>query len=253
MSKPGEILFSVSFKHLSSDAKKAGADLPDSQLYHVSVKQIRALLESMANLAPTVAFPAEPEMRMTGPAGKFVVQIKAGNLNFVSWSTSTRAGGKLTPEQIVAAITGAEADEESAAAPEPSGIRHKLTMAMLIVAIAGVNAFTIWFVSRPPRTLLPKYTLMQAGPAERLLTDVAGVYETGGSSGDRRLEIGKDGAVERVKFGAKREVTQKQQFTVQAAEAAGKPALLTSKKALITIKDPLSVVLYGDTYQRVTR
>ena len=40
---------------------------------------------------------------------------------------------------------------------------------------------------------------------------------------------------------------------MQAADAQGKPALLTSRKALITIKDPLTVVLYGDKYQRVNR
>jgi hypothetical protein len=134
-------------------------------------------------------------------------------------------------------------------------LQGKAAMIGLIVAIIAVNSFTIWFVLQPKKTLLPKYTLLPPEPAERLLSNVAGVYETGAASGDRHLEISKDGAVQRFKFGPEpvRAPTVKQSFTVQAAEAQGKPALLTSRKALITIKDPLTVILYGDTYKRVQR
>jgi len=260
MSKTGEQLFSVTLKHLSPDVKKAGVELPEAQLYHVSVKQIRSLLDSAAALAPGVAYPVEPELRITGSAGKFVVQLKAGGLQFVSWSTSKRPSGQITPAQIVAAITGEETAEEFVSSGRGSsgggkGAREAkgsgVSIGMLVVAIIAVNSFTVWFMMQPPKTLLPKFTLMQKEPAERLLSEVAGIYETGGSPGDRRLEIGKNGSVQRIKFGPARAPAQTQTFTVLAAEAAGKPALVTSKKSLITIKDQLSVVLYGDTYQRV--
>lgn len=259
MSK-GELLFSVTLKHLSPDVKKAGAELPEAQLYHVSVKQIRGLLDSAATLAPGVAYPVEPELRITGTTGKFIVQLKAGELHFVSWSSSKRSGGKITPAQIVAAITGEEADEDdvpvvSARQSSRGGggrsAKQGVSIGMLVIAIIAVNSFTVWFMMQPPKTLLPKFTLMQSGPAERLMNDVAGFYETGAGSGDRRLEIRKDGSVQRIKFGMSRSAAQTQTFTALAAEVGGKPALVTSKKSLITIKDPLSIVLYGDTYQRV--
>ena len=85
------------------------------------------------------------------------------------------------------------------------------------------------------------------------MSTVAGVYETGSSPGDRRMEIGKNGKVQRYKFGADRVLTTPQTFTVQAADAGGKQALITSKKSMITVKDQVSIVLYGDTYQRVQR
>ena len=78
MNKPIEPLYSVAFRHLSPDAKKLGPDLPDTQLHYLSLKQIRALLESAAALAPTVLPPADPEMRITGETGKFVIQLRAG-------------------------------------------------------------------------------------------------------------------------------------------------------------------------------
>lgn len=256
MSQPVVLLFQVALRHLSADVKKAGATLPDAQLNHVSVKQIRALLDSAAALAPTVVYPTEPELRITGPNGKFVVQIKAGNLNFISWSAKTKVGGVVTPAQIIDAITGENQESEYSAAPvaresKGGGFRPTLNLAALVVAIIAVNSFTLWFVTRPPRTLVPKFTLLAPEPAERLLSDVAGVYETGGGPGDRRLEIQRNGGVQRIKFGAQRSVALKQTYTVKAAEARGKPALLTDRKSLITIQDPQTLVLYGDTYQRV--
>lgn len=259
MKQPVELLFSVAFRHLSTDAKKAGATLPDAQLHYLSLKQIRTLLDSATALAPSVPHPAEPELRLTGSTGKFVVQLKAGNLNFISWSSAVKAGGVITPAQIIDAISGVEPASDHGAGPADTivsrtfGALPSMNLGAMVVAIIAVNAFTVWFLTRPPRTLTPKFTLMQAEPAERLLTDVAGIYETGDGPGDRRLEIQKNGGMQRIKFGAQRTVAQKQAFTVKAAEAAGKPALVTNKQTLITIKDMQAVVLYGDTYRRVNR
>ena len=256
MKKPIEPLYSVAFRHLSSDAKKLGPELPDTQLHYLSLRQIRTLLESAAALATSVLPPAEPELRITGETGKFVIQLRAGNLNFVSWSTSRMAGGKLTPAQIVATIAGETTDVADASTATAAGSRRflpSINIGLMAVAIVAVNAFTLWFVFQPPKQLTPKFTLLPSAPAERLLTEVAGVYETGGGVGDRRLEIKRDGAVQRIKFGANRAAAQKQTYTVKAAEAAGKPALVlaTKNQSLITINDAASVVLYGDTYRRI--
>jgi len=39
---------------------------------------------------------------------------------------------------------------------------------LFAIAILAVNAFTVWFVMRPKRTLTPKYTVLPAGPEFRL-------------------------------------------------------------------------------------
>ena len=256
MSKPTETLYVVGLKHLAADAKKAGVDIPETQLNYIPAKRLRTLLDAVEALAPGVVFPAEPELRITAPTGKFVVQVKGGKLHFVSWS-SGKKGGEFTAARIFATIAGEEAEEQSfqrvSGDGEPDGFRRFATMAMLIIAILAVNSFTFWMLTRPPKNLLPKYTLLPKEPAERLLADVAGVYETGSGPGDRRMEIQKDGGVQRIKYGSERKAAEKQIFTVKPAETAGKQALLTSRKAMITIKDSLSVVLYGDTYQRTTR
>ncbi|MBI5769500.1 MAG: hypothetical protein HZA93_17120 [Verrucomicrobia bacterium] len=257
MSKSGEALYMVTLKHLARDGKKAAADLPEVQLSYIPGKQLRGLLDALAALGPTVVFPVEPELRVTAPDGKYVVQLKGGRLQFVSWS-SKHKGGEYSAARIYSIITGEEEAEamraQMTAGPASGGLmQSKAMLALLVVAIVAVNSFTFWFVSRPKKTLLPKYTVLAAEPARRVLENVAGFYETG----ERRLEIDKTGKVQRFKLGPERKLVSPQSFTVEAADAGGRQALVASinasRKTLITIKDPLSVVLYGDTYQRVQR
>lgn len=257
MSKSGEILYMVALKHLARDGKKAAADLPEVQLNYIPAKQLRALLDAVAALGPAVVFPVAPELRITAPDGKYVVQLKGGRLQFTSWS-SQHKGGEYSAERIYSIITGEE-EAEAQRAQQRSGdssgglMQSKPMLALLVVAIVAVNTFTFWFVTQPKKTLVPKYTVLSAEPAKRVLENVAGFYETG----ERRLEIDKSGKAHRYKIGPERKLVSPQTFTVEVADAGGKQALVASlnanRKALITIKDPVSVVLYGDTYQRVQR
>lgn len=252
MTKNSPLLFSVTLRHLTADGKRAAADLPPAQLHYVSPDQLHTVLRAVNAIAAMVKPPAEPEVRITGPTGDFVVRVKDGQLHLVSWSSAHR-GGAATPAEIVAAVTTEEAEETRVptATVMPGRAREKMTLVALGLAILLVNCFTVWVVTRPPRTLAAKAKLLPPEPAERLLAEVAGAYETGKSPGDRRLEIRRDASVQRVKLGSSGAIKDQQTFTVQPAEANGKRVLVTSRKSLITVKDNVSVVLYGDTYTRV--
>lgn len=253
MSKAPEALYNVALKHLARDGKAAGAELPAQQLSHISAKQLRAVIDAVGVLAPSVIPPAEPELNVVTPEGKFVIRAKGGALHLVTWSSQHKSG-EYSAARIYSIITGEEAAgvaREQSSGGGGGGVGGKGMLILLGLAILAVNGFTIWFVTRPKKTLLPKYSVLAPGPADRLLGSVAGAYETGSAPGDRRLEIAKTGEVQRYKFGAERALTNKQSYTVTAAEAAGKPALLTNKKSLITINDSLTVVLFGDSYRRV--
>lgn len=259
MSKPAEELYNVTLKHLTRDGKKAAADLPAEQLNHIPAKQLRSVLEAVGALGPGVVYPIEPELRITTAEGMFVVQAKGGKLNLVSWS-SRHKGGEYSAERIFAIVTGQEIIESARAQGGDGGpdwLHGRGMMIVLILAIIAINAFTIWFVMQPKKTLTPKYTLLPPEPAGRLLTDVAGVYETDNGPGGRHLEIARDGQVRRFKYGTGLKPILNQSFNVEAAsDSQGKPALvtnITSRRALISVKDQLTVVLYGDTYKRVIR
>lgn len=252
-------MFAITAKHLSPDFKKSGVDLPEFKVDGISSKKLRGLLDALAKLAPKVAYPAAPELRINSPqSGMCVVKANGGHLEFVSWSSTQRGSGVMTAPQIHAAITG-EGVQEDVAPVETDSPRDRsqrkrnvMVSSLLIVAIILVNSFTVWVVFKPKKTLVPSYTLMKPEPAERVLTSASGVYETGGSPGDRQLRIMKDGAVEWIKFGQGRRAADKKAFTVAAASIAGKEALVTSpRKTMIEIKDVSMIVLYGDTYRRI--
>ena len=55
-----EPVYAVTLKHLSADAKRAAADLPETQLDAVPPKKLRALLKALAALAPLAACSGSP-------------------------------------------------------------------------------------------------------------------------------------------------------------------------------------------------
>jgi hypothetical protein len=260
MSSQSVPVYDLTLTQLSADGKTAGLELPTIQRPGASAKDLRKLLKAAATLAPTVVYPVVPSIRVAGPNGQSVVNLKEGRLQYVSWGAAQVSEVNPSVDQIVAAITGEELepdtgfDDTPAAAAGPGGSKRMQRMllgALLVVAIVGLNTFSIWEAKRPPGNFLPDYRLLSPEPAERLLGSVAGAYETGGQPGDRRLVIAKDGNVQWIKFGPARAAAERRDLTVKPVAVSGGEGLLTSRNALIRIKDPVTVVMFGDTYTRV--
>ncbi len=253
--------YDVTLTQLSPDARKAGIEFPAATRAGLTRKELRALLKAAAETAPSVSYPLTPELRVVAPTGNYVIQLKDGRMNFVSWASLNSRGGTPTVDQIVEIITG-EIVEGDAGLPETAqpqsgagsrGMKRGLLVVVLVGLVVGVNAVTFLQAKKPPGNFLPRYAALDAGPAERVLSSVAGAYETGGQPGDRRLQISREGAVQWIKFGAGRAVAERREFTVKAVEVAGAPALLTSRESLIKIKDPANLALFGDSYVRVAK
>ncbi len=252
--------FTVGFKHLSPDAKKAGLAYGEAQREGVSGRELRVLLRSAAEAAPQVAYPLVPELRITAPSGRFMIQLKDGRLHFVSWSSAKSRGGNPTADQIFAIIAGEEVDDDTTAVATSAlvanggaaGLGRWILGGVLVMVIVGVNFYSIWNYRKPPGNLMPPYNSKEPEPAKRLVESVAGNYETGGNIGDRRLQISREGEVIWFKFGQDRSPLERKEFSVQGIVSNGQDALLNSKRSLmIKVKDPRSLTLYGDTYVRV--
>ena len=183
--------FTVTLHHLAAGAKQADAALPDVTLTEVRAKTLHALIRSLGTLAPTNLGKASPELRVIAPHGQFVVQVAEGQLRINSWTI--RVGGSaLSPDQIFALITGAEAVADAAgielAGSAPKRSRGAM-VALLAVLILGSNALTAWFLTRPaPNPFLPDYAPLAKEPAERLIADIAGDYQSGTREGARALK-----------------------------------------------------------------
>ncbi len=246
--------FSVTLHHFAPDGARAAADLPDVELPAVSAEQLRALLRGLAQLAPTIQYPAAPELRIAAADGRFLVQVKDGRIRFTSWSL--RAGGsELTPEEIFRAITGEELNDfgPGGARETKSRLPKGVKIALLALAILGTNAITAWVLTRPPADALPEYRRLDPEPAQRMWAEVAGTYETGAEEGDRRLTIKTGGDVNWSKYAADLTLDEQTTLKAEAVLLAGRPALLTSTRAPIEVKDALTVIFYGDTYRRTTK
>jgi len=253
MSAGGE--FHVSLHHLAPDATRADAKLPDVEFARLSAKKLGALLEAFATLAPQVRYPAAPSLRVRGEHGDFLVQVNAGQVRVTSWSTQANTEN-LTPDRILALIMGADvADGRGARA---DGIFGRLPragkIAVLAVAIVGSNILTAWFVTRPPPRLpvavLPEYRPLEPEPGQRALADYAGDYETGRAPGDRQLMIAKDGTLRWRQLGPDGKIADDVALAAQPAQSHGRAVLVASNQGMIELKDPVTLVYFGDTYRR---
>ena len=137
-----------------------------------------------------------------------------------------------------------------APAEEPEKFPRWAKVTGLLLAILAINCTSVWMLIKPPPDLLSEFELLPAGASHELLASLAGDYETGTREGNRRLTILPDGALQLSKYGQKRAVLEENTKTARGALTSGKPALLTDDPYLLEIKDPNTVVLYGDTYKR---
>lgn len=254
-----EAQFSVTLHHLAVDLRKAGPEFPDTPARMIAARELRELVEALTALASSTTYPAEPELRIVGPHGRFLVQARNGEMRVSSWSAQA-GGANLSPEQILAMILGLEeAEALPARVGGAKGARRargsaRWKLVVLAIAIVGSNGVTAWMLTRPPPrvpvALLPEYQLVAPERAQRVLADFAGEYDTGLGEGDRHLSLRADGHARWFVWGADRAVRDEVTLAIQAAESRGRPALLADGLALIEMKDPITLVYFGDTYRR---
>ena len=247
--------YTLVLKQLAPDAGRAGAEFADLRREGIGAAELRRVLGALAKVAPTVEFPLRPEIRISDGAREFLVQVKEGRLQLAGW-TVPAGFSDGSADGIWAAIAGETAEVEPAAAAGDSGggagrRNRPALVASLVFLIVAANGFTAWWLGQPAPTLQPAYRLLEEDPARRLLERVAGVYETGRAEGDRRLRLGRDGNAIWSKYGAAGALGEETALTVAAAEAAGLPALRVRDGSLIEVRDPLTLVYFGDSYRRV--
>jgi hypothetical protein len=247
--------FTVTLHHLAPGAKQASAALSDTEVPDVTGKKLRELIRALAALAATNLGAASPELRVIAPHGQFVVKISEGRLRINSWTIKV-GGADLSPDQIFALITGAEAVAEAAGIDLGTGGPRRsrgAMIAVLAVLILGTNALTAWMLTRPPPPppLLPEFTPLAKESGERFIAEIAGGYQTGTNEGARALKIAKDGHVHWLHLGPGGAIAEDVEISAEPVQSRGKPALFADARALIEVADASSLVFYNETYRRM--
>lgn len=256
MTAPAE--FTVTLHQLAPDLSEAGQRFSDTAAGPMSAEALRERIEAFARLAPATQYPTQPELRIVGPTGRFLVQARNGEMRVSSWSAQAGGAG-LSAEQIVAMVLGVEtvvaAPPRGAAAwggARRNSGRGKL--AALVLGVVGVNGLTVWLLVQPPPPLppeiLPAYQVVAPERAQRVLDEFAGEFDTGMAEGDRHLSIRRDGGIRWFKWGASRQVEEETSLRASAAESRGRAVLVTENSGMIELKDPITIVFFGDTYRR---
>ncbi len=267
-------VYSVTLHHLAPGATAAGLAYPDEQMPAVSPAQLRDLLFALSEVATglTIYEPSAPELRIKTDRDIFIVRTRNRRLCFAGWESILR-GEEHSVSYILSSITGTPGASGSAGATEPGklvpkverttyvlsqstppmptgGIPRWVKISVLAAMIIGFNATTVWLLMRPTNPPVPKHELLPESASHNLLAKVAGVYQTGTQAGDRRLVIDPDGTLHLAKYGAQQAVTEERTKTSEGAVVEGRTALITSDPAVLTIKDPDTLILYGSTYRR---
>ena len=260
-------IYSVTLHHLAPGAKAAGLGYADEQLSTVTPVQLVELLHALEDAASklTIYEPSNPEIRIKTEREVHIVRTRYRRLCFVGREAVLR-GEAHSVMYIMATVSGEAEPAIAAAALRPterpssahplasrsSGFPDWAKAAVLLVLSLSCIGGGIWMLVKPKNTLTPKFSYMSANDSSTLLNKASGEYRTGVQEGDRRLIIGSDGTLRIAKYGPAQAIAEEVIRTARGALASGKPALATSDPYLMVIKDNDSVLLYGQTYKRVT-
>lgn len=267
--------YSVTLHHLSPGAKAAGMGFPDEQLPAVSPEQLEAILRSLAEVASglTIYEPSNPEVRIKNEREVLVVRPRYRRLCLVGRENSLRgedhsvdlilaaAAGSLEPSVAFVPVRPTERPATPAAAAARTtsfntyvgvgGMGEWIKIGGLLILILGCLGTGAWLLMKPPKSLAPNFKYMPADDSSALLAKAAGEYRTGTQPGDRRLVIGADGTLRLGKYGAAQAITEESVRTIRGAIQDGQSGLATSDPYLMIVRDPDTVVLYGQAYKRV--
>jgi len=264
-------LFGVTLHHLAPGARTAGVGYPDEQMPAVTTEQLADLLQAFSHVAArtTIYDPSAPEIRIKTDREILVVRIRYRRLCMVGREISLRgeehsiarilaaAGGGEEPEITFVPVRPSERPLPTASTARahyaPGGVSEWIKIALLSVLIVGCLGSGVWLLIKPPEGLAPNFEYMPGADSTALLARAAGEYRTGTQAGDRRLIIAADGTLRFAKYGAAQTIAEESVRTIRGAIQNGQPGLATSDPYLIVVRDPETVILYGQSYKRVTQ
>lgn len=264
-----EPTYSVTLHHLAPGATAAGLAYPDEQMAVVTPDQLRELLRALEETAAqlTIYEPSTPEVRIKTEREVFVVRTRYRQLCFVGRESALRGEPHSIP-YILGTIAGEAPDKllasepvqayerPSSAAPMPvdgetTARKPWLKVAVLLALIVVCFGTGVWMLVKPPRNFAPKADGLPAADSAALLARLAGEYRTGTAEGDRRLLLGADGTLRLAKYGPAQAIAEEAMRTVRGATQNGQTALTTPDPYVILVREPDSLVLFGQTYKRV--
>lgn len=266
----------ITISNLARDAGSASADLGRRSLGELSNEGTIALLEKFRVLDPVENLEAEPEIVLETRLNKFVIRTVQQRLYLYNPRRFDEPALKLTAGQIVAEFdgtgvaartrapfparresspTGEFGDQTRSLSPPapPENLlksSHRLALAAALVGLCSYLAYPA-FLPKPVDPTPPFEAIRDISQIEKLQSQVAGVYVTGNTPGNRGIALAEDGTLKLFEFNADSSPSLLQS-TFQVGQSAG--AFVVSGRQIGGLILPLgkSTLRYaGETYRRV--
>lgn len=251
-------MFKVTTVNLSSDTTAAATDHGESDLGEMSAVQLTALLERFAAIDPIQNAEADPLIRLSAPAGQFLVRTSLGRLFLYNARNTTEPAAELTPEQIVALV---DRPGSPGISPEPTDVSDATTRPAIApsrgIAIAilcaglALNGYTLYSAFYTDSVHEKVAVTLLTDPAELAAQKqaVAGTYATGEKLGDRVISITQDGQVSFAEIGNARSISNGAD-TYRIGRREKKICLTTTDSGIIDVVNIDTLIYYRDTYRR---
>jgi hypothetical protein len=254
----------VSTVHLSPDATSANARFGPTDARDVGAVELHELLERFREIDPLQLVDAEPQVIITGRAGRFIVRTSQKKLFLYGARDAAQAYAELSPAEIVQQVEASDAapgwaDEASAesdatrdgAATLPQSAPHRGIAAAILITGIALNGYTLYSVFYTESVNPPPVVTLLTEPAELAARQqaVVGTYATGDKPGDRSITVLADGRIKFVEIGSANGVLNNTD-TYRLGRRGDKLCLTTADSGVIDIFDTDTLVYYRDFYRR---
>ncbi len=249
-------MFKVATSHLSPDARDASVTFGRRDLGEFEADKLTVFLETFRELDPLKNDEAEPEVIISGGAGKFIVKTGQGKLFLYNASDLNIPYVELTASGIMASlgVTSAESTEEEAAiASTAEKPPRQVALTLLMVGLfLGLNGYTFYSLLKTDDVNELPAVAFLANEEEIVQTrrTVSGTFASGADEGDRGIVVGADGTLKFLEYGAHGEIRLENNDLYRVARRDGKTCLVSKESNLIDVTGADTIVYFHDIYRR---
>lgn len=249
-------MFTVTTVNLTPDLRTAQPDLGTCDFGQVDDGQLIVLLERFRTIDPVQNHDAEPQVIVTGSAGKFIIRTSHRKLFLYSAPDSSQPAVELDASAIaeVAKSPSPTSTARRSSPEDPTPARRLARNGAAISILAAgllLNGYTVYSffyiddINRPP----PVQLVTSATEISAQLSASTGRYATGRSEGDRVIEIDPTGHIRFHRITATGEQLESED-TGRIGRLDTKLCLATRDSGIIEILNIDTLVYYRDTYRR---
>jgi hypothetical protein len=249
-------MYRVTSTHLGPDARRTRTADDELDRGEMSVEELTLLFDSFVEIDAADNEEHDPYVSITGRGAKLIVRTSRGRLQVYDARDHAAPAVEMTVPAIFQRLDKGSYETNSPF-PSPDGPQqlpptapHRgIALAMLVVGLAlnGYILYSVFYVESVNKKVEVKLVL-DPDEIKAKVAAVAGVYATGGRTGDRVIEVDSAGGVRFYEIGQKGPINDSKD-TYQVGRHEAYLCLSTRDNGVIDLVGD-TLVYYRDVYSR---